>query len=66
MRWPDEREVRQAALKLAGDSGIVFRLLAVPDIIVDVIAYDIVTGAHDIPDPRLSHRGPWTEGWTPL
>lgn len=41
-------------------------LLSDTHVINGVIAACLVLGAHDIPDPRQTHRGPWTPDWTPL
>lgn len=40
--------------------------LSAETLFVDVVAFDICTAAHAIPNPRLTHNGPWTPGWTPL
>lgn len=53
-------------MEMACTSGMAYHFLKAPHLIVDVIAYDVVACAHDIPDPRLTHTGPWTPGWTPL
>lgn len=72
MSWPSVHEVF-TALERMPRTPIVNGLLQMNamrlgdnTLLIDVIAYDVAVSANDIPNPRLTHAGPWTPGWTPL
>ena len=69
--WPDPWEISTAVWNMPEPLALVpmgRAYLAQTDgaVLNSVIATSIVVSAHDIVDPRLAYRGPWTKGWSPL
>jgi len=71
MRWPNGAEVKKVLASqprtVALERYVQFDyVLVTRELVSEFIAWDLAVSANDIPNPRLTHRGPWTPGWTPL